>query len=125
MKQNTLLVVLLVAFLVIPFLPKQILYLSDSILVRIPLLLGFLYFAMLDPILGIVALTVVAFIFIQRNKLKVDKLVEIMSQSTQESPAVQSIVTPETAPAQPDFDIPLSNRWDVPLISMESLQEIR
>lgn len=97
---------LLVTFFLLPYLPDQVLLLTDFLLVRIALLIGVIMLAYKSPIVGIVAFVLVAYVFIQRNKVKVMNLQRLMQQSDEESPAIASIVTPETAPVQPPFETP-------------------
>jgi hypothetical protein len=56
---------------------------------------------------GIASFMLIAFLFIERNKAKMNHFERIMSQSTMESPAIQSIETPSSAPDQPRFEVPL------------------
>jgi hypothetical protein len=106
MEDKVLLVGLVIAFFCIPFLPWQVLMLSDLVLVRIILLVCFLAGVNKNPVVGILTLLVIGMLFIERNKVKVNYLRRTMQQSDSESPAIQSIVTPETAPEQPDFETP-------------------
>ena len=106
MKENVLLVVILASFVLIPFLPWQMLMLTDFIIVRISLLVLFLIAINISPQVGMLSLASISFLFIERNKRKVTHLKTVMQQSTPDSPAIQSIETPETAPVQPTFDTP-------------------
>jgi len=94
---SSILVGLIVAFFSIPVLPKDILLVTDLFLIRLVLL------ACMHPILGVAGFIVVAMLFIERNKAKMMYLETVMQQSTPESPAIASIVTPPTAPPQPVF----------------------
>jgi hypothetical protein len=57
-----------------------------------------------SPIVGIVSLIVIGLLFIERNKVKMNYLMSTMQQSNSRSHAIQSIVSPETAPKQPEFE---------------------
>lgn len=105
--QTSFLVAHLVAFFIIPYLPRSILLLTDNILVRLGLLAFLIQSAYVNPLTGIASFILVAFLFIERNKAKMNHFEKIMSQSTMDSPAIQSIETPETAPEQPRFEVPL------------------
>ena len=107
MGTNAFLVAILASFIIIPFLPQEILMLSDLILVRLVLLGVFLMAINISPQVGMLTLASVGFLFIERNKNKVKHLQGLMQQSTPDSPAIQSIQSPETAPAQPTFNTPI------------------
>jgi predicted membrane metal-binding protein len=107
MKENVLLVCILASFLVIPFLPWQILMLTDFILVRVVLLILFLAAINISPQVGMLSLASISFLFIERNKRKVKHIQSVMQQSTPDSPAIAGIQSPETAPEQPAFDTPV------------------
>lgn len=109
MKTNVLLIVLVALFFCIPFLPSQVLMLTDLLLVRLVLLAAFVAAMQVSPIAGILALAVIALLFIERNKRKMKYLQQAMQLSTPESPAIESIQTPETAPPQPEFETPSTN----------------
>jgi len=100
---SSILVGLLVAFFIIPFLPKELLLLTDLFLVRLVLLVALFSLACINPILGVAGFLVAALLFIERNKAKMMYLETVMQQSTPESEAILSIVTPPTAPPQPEF----------------------
>jgi len=117
MKDKVLLTGLVVSFFVIPFLPWQILMLSDLLLVRFILLVGFLAAVGVSPTCGILSLAVIGLLFIERNKAKMRYLKRSMQQSDMESPAIQSIQTPETAPEQPAFEKPVET--SVPFFPQE------
>jgi hypothetical protein len=91
----------------IPFLPWHVLMLTDYIFVRLFLLLFFIITINISPQAGMLSLAAIAFLFIERNKRKVQHLKQVMQPSTSESPAIQSIQTPDTAPEQPPFDTPV------------------
>ncbi len=105
--QTTFLLAHLVAFFSIPYLPRSILLFTDSIVVRIALLAFLIQSAYVNPLTGSASFIVIAFLFIERNKAKMYHFEKVMSQSTMNSPAIQSIETPETAPEQPSFDTPI------------------
>ena len=107
MKEHTIIVGLVLGFFIIPFLPWQVLILTDLFLVRFMLLACFLASTTVSPIVGILSLAVIGLLFIERNKTKMNYIKKLMQQSTPESPAIQSIVTPDTAPEQPPFDTPV------------------
>ena len=111
MKTNMLLVGLILFFFCIPFLPWQVLMLTDLLLVRLVLLVCFLAAINVSPIAGILSLAVIALLFIERNRRKIKHLQQIMQQSTPESQAIQDIQTPETAPIQPQFDNPTTTTF--------------
>ena len=117
MKDKVLLTGLVVSFFVIPFLPWQVLMLTDNILVRFFLLVGFLAAVGVSPTCGILALAVIGLLFIERNKAKMRYLKRSMQQSDMNSPAIQSIQTPETAPVQPAFEKPVES--SVPFFPQE------
>lgn len=104
MKDSTVLVILVLIFCIIPLLPNFILMLTDYLLIRVLLLIFFLSLANKSPLYAIVGLMSIAFLFIERNRVKLHNLRQSMEQSSEDSPAIQSIVTPETAPPQPVFD---------------------
>jgi len=107
MGTNAFLVAILASFIIIPFLPWQVLMLTDLLLVRLVLLGVFLTAINISPQVGMLAFASIGFLFIERNKNKVKHLQTVMQQSTPDSPAIQSIQTPETAPAQPAFNTPV------------------
>jgi len=100
---SSVLVGLLVVFFIIPYLPRDLLLVTDLLLVRLVLLAGLFALACANPVLGIAGFIVVAMLFIERNKTKMIYLQASMQQSTPESPAIAAIVTPSTAPPQPVF----------------------
>ena len=117
MKDTVLLMGLVASFFVIPFLPWQVLMVTDNILVRFFLLVGFLAAVGVSPTCGILALAVIGLLFIERNKAKMHHLRRAMQQSDMNSPAIQSIQSSETAPLQPDFDSPVES--SVPFFPQE------
>jgi hypothetical protein len=107
MKENVLLAAILASFVVIPFLPWQVLMLTDFILVRLALLVLFLAAINISPQVGMLSLASISFLFIERNKRKVKHIQSVMQQSTPDSPAIAAIQSPETAPIQPTFNTPV------------------
>ena len=107
MKTNILIVTLLICFFAIPFLPWQLLMLTDLVLVRLILLVSFLAAVQISPITGILSLAIIALLFIERNKRKMNYVRSLMSQSSPNSPAIQSIQDSPFAPEQPPFDTPV------------------
>lgn len=105
-KETTVLVSLIVALLLIPYLPGPLLMLVDNIVVRLALLIGLVSVAYVSPMSAMVGFIVVAMLFIERNKHKMYQVRRAMQQSTMDSPAIESIVTPPTAPYQPPFEEP-------------------
>lgn len=99
----------ILAIFIIPHLPAQVLLLTDTILVRFLLLAAVLASAYTNAVLAIATFVVVALLFVERNKVKMRVLQTAMSQSTPDSPAIESIQTPETAPEQPPFEKPVSS----------------
>jgi hypothetical protein len=95
-----------IVLFLIPYLPHSILVLTDYIAVRILLLAVLIASAYASPVLAVATFVVLAFLFVQRNERKVAHLTQIMQQSTPDSPAIAGIVSPETAPEQPAFDVP-------------------
>lgn len=100
------LISLIVLFFAIPYMPVSVLAVTDLVLVRLTLLLLLIAAAYIHPLIAIVVFVLVAFLFIERNKTKVHQLKNVMSQSTPDSEAIASIVTPDTAPRQPAFEQP-------------------
>lgn len=106
-ETNYLVAFILLSFL-IPYLPQQILLLADNFFVRLALLVGLIMAAYVSPIVAMGAFVTVGVLFVYRNQAKVMQLQSAMNLTTDaESPAIQSIETPETAPVQPSFDVPV------------------
>lgn len=105
-KELPFLVVALISFFLIPYLPTWLLALTDHFIVRIALLAGIVAAAQISPLVAVAHFIVLALLFIERNKAKMKQLQLAMQQSTPESPAIASIVTPDTAPPQPPFETP-------------------
>jgi hypothetical protein len=92
-----------ILFFLIPYIPREIIVLTDMLVVRILLLVLLISSAYVSPIVAITTFIIIALVFVERNKIKMHRLQVAMSQSTPESPAIAEIQTPETAPVQPDF----------------------
>jgi len=107
MKEGVFLGTIFACFILIPFLPFEILMLSDLILVRLVLLAVFLAAINVSPLVGMLTLACIGFLFIERNKKKMVNLQRSMQQSSPDSEAIQNIVSSETAPVQPPYDVPL------------------
>ena len=105
-SQTNTLVSLILVFFLIPYLPKQVLMLTDILVVRLALLAGLIAVAYISPVVAIAAFVVLAMLFVERNKLRMQTLKAAMQQSTMDSPAIANIVTPDTAPPQPPFETP-------------------
>jgi hypothetical protein len=106
MKEGVFLVTILASFILIPFLPSEILMLSDFVLVRLALLFIFLIAMNFSPLVGILTLACIGFLFIERNKKKMMGLQRSMQLSSPDSEAIRSITTPDTAPEQPPYEVP-------------------
>ena len=104
--QTTILIALLVVIFLIPYIPADILLLTDLLLVRLVIVVGLLYLGCINPNMTVVAFIAICFVFIQRNTIKMKQLQVAMQQSTPESEAILSIESPITAPPQPSFDTP-------------------
>jgi len=104
---TTALVGLGIVFFLIPYIPSELLFLTDLFLVRLVLVVGLLFLSCIHPVVMVAAFIVTAYLFIQRNKLKMKQLKMAMQQSTPVSEAIASIVTPPTAPPQPPFTEPI------------------
>jgi hypothetical protein len=111
-RHATILTTFVIIFVLIPYLPRQVLLLVDHILVRLVLVASLIATAYVSPVAAIAHFIVLAFLFIQRNKVKVHTLRRAMQQSDEESPAIANIVTPETAPYQPPFEEPTKEMHD-------------
>jgi hypothetical protein len=105
-KVSTILAFHFVLFFLIPYIPHTILLLTDLILVRLVLLAILISSAYISPLVAVSTFVLLSLVFVERNKVKMRRLERAMSQSTPESPAIESIETPETAPVQPAFDEP-------------------
>jgi hypothetical protein len=106
-ETNYLVAFILVSFL-IPYLPQDILLLVDNFFIRLALLAGLIAAAYVSPIVAMGAFITLGVVFVYRNQAKIHQLQSAMNLTTNaESPAIQSIETPETAPVQPSFDTPV------------------
>lgn len=95
-----------ILFIALPYIPREILMLSDMLLIRLVLLAILIWSMYVSPLVGISTFVVIALIFVERNKAKMNHLETAMSQSTPDSPAIADIQTPETAPPQIPFQRP-------------------
>jgi hypothetical protein len=102
---------LLVFFVAAPYFPQWVYQLSDNILIKAILFVVLIASAYHGPLMAVATFIVIAYIFILRNKIKVDSLTGQSSDymEVKQSDAITSIVAPETAPAQPAFEIPDSD----------------
>jgi hypothetical protein len=107
-KETAILVGIFVTFFLVPYLPVEVLILTDSFLVRLVLLLALILIAYMNPLLAISGFVLFALLFIERNKAKIQMLSSTLAQPANGAPseAVASIETPATAPEQPPFDMP-------------------
>jgi hypothetical protein len=96
----------IIIFFLIPYLPDIVLISVDYFIVRALLLVVLLASTSISPITGVSSFILIAYLFVKRNNLKMKHLESLMQQSSPTSEAIESIVTPETAPEQPNFDIP-------------------
>jgi hypothetical protein len=120
-RETTLLAGHFLMFFLIPYIPRQVLLLTDSIIVRLLLLFILISSAYVSPLIAIATFVLIALLFVERNKHKMMHLESVMQQSTPESPAIESIQTPETAPEQPDFDTPIEK--GIPFMPSEETGE--
>jgi hypothetical protein len=93
-------------FFIIPYLPRSILILTDMFLIRLALLAVLISSAYISPVNAIATFVLIALLFIERNRVKMNHMEKLMSQSYPDSEAMASIQTPPTAPAQPAFETP-------------------
>ena len=103
--------IVLITFFLTPYIPVGILRMIDLFIVRLVILGIFFLLAMKNPFLALVYFLVVAALFTERNKTKLRMLQASMTGTpgplTPTVPsAIQEIVTPPTAPPQPDFLAP-------------------
>ena len=106
-NEATLLVTLILAFFIAPYAPKELFLLLDSFFIRLALLAGLIAAAYVSPVSAMLAFVLLAFLFIERNKLKMTQLHRAMQQSDQSSPAIAAIQNSPLAPPQPAFETPL------------------
>ena len=102
---------LLVFFVIAPYFPQWMYGITDNFIVKIFLFVVLIASAYHGPLMAVATFIVIAYMFILRNKTKVDTLTGQTSDymEVKGSEAIQSIVAPETAPAQPAFEIPDSD----------------
>ncbi len=105
-KETMILGLHFLAIFLIPYLPRSILILTDNIFVRVGLLAGLIRSAYISPVNAVASFVVIAMLFVERNNMKMRHLERAMQQSGPDSPAIQSIETPDTAPEQPPFEQP-------------------
>ena len=108
-KKDTLILVgIFVAFFLVPYLPLEVLILTDLFLVRLVLLAALVVVVYMNPLLAIAGFILFTLLFIERNKAKVRMLSSTLASPSNGAPseAVESIETPATAPEQPPFDMP-------------------
>lgn len=96
----------LVTFFVAPYIPGPILRLTDLFVVRLALLGVFLMLAVKQPLIAIVYFLMMATLFVERNKLKLQTLQASMTGTAPTAPAIQGIVSAPLAPPQPEFQTP-------------------
>lgn len=106
-KETMLLGLHFLAIFLIPYLPRSVLILTDNIFVRLALLAGLVSSAYVSPINAVASFVVIAMLFVERNNIKMRHLERAMQQSGPDSPAIESIQTPDTAPEQPSFQQPV------------------
>jgi len=111
-KETCVLLGLIVVFFLIPYLPSELLLVLDNVFVRIAVIVGLLALVHVSPLSSIAGFIVVALLFIQRNKAKINSVRRAMEQVQEPSPAIEEIVTPSTAPSQPDFEVPVKKYQD-------------
>jgi hypothetical protein len=91
-------------------LPGALLAYSDNIIVRGLLLLTIAVFAMDSPVLGIMALLVVALVFIERNKYKIAQVytshTDTVMKIDTENDGLKVLDLPNEAVEQPVYDTP-------------------
>lgn len=99
---------LLAFFVIAPYFPQWVYGLTDNFLVKVILFIVLIASAYKGPLMAVATFIVIAYMFILRNKTKVDSLSGQSSDymEVKGSEAIQSFVAPVTAPAQPAFEIP-------------------
>lgn len=95
-----------IMFFLIPYIPRKLLILTDNLLVRLVLLAWLVSSAYVSPLVAIATFIIIALLFVERNKYKVNHIQSMMELSSADSPAIQQIVSPPTAPPQPPFEDP-------------------
>lgn len=116
-REVSFLVTHFIMFFLIPYLPTQLLILTDNLLIRIVLLAWLVSSAYVSPLVAIATFIIIALLFVERNKYKVNQIHNLMELSSPESPAIQQIVSPPTAPPQPPFEDPAQN--SIPFMPQE------
>jgi hypothetical protein len=111
-KETVILLGLILVFFLIPYLPKGFLLLLDNMFIRIGVIVGLLALVHISPLASIAGFLVVALLFIERNRVKIQSVRRVMEQVSEPSAAIEEIVTPPTAPPQPEFEIPVQNEMD-------------
>jgi hypothetical protein len=109
-KTSTLLGGLVLVFLLLPYLPWQVLALTDFFLIKAILLVSLVYSAYIDPVVAMVYFIAVAYLFILRNQKKVNYMSQDL-QNVAQSEALQQISQPEALPDVPDFTMPTSSSF--------------
>lgn len=104
---------ILALFVVLPYTPQLFLQLTDNILVKIALFIALIASAYSGPVIALAVFIVIAYMFILRNKNKVDSLSGQNSDymEVKHSEAIASFVAPDTAPSQPLFTVPDENTY--------------
>lgn len=105
-RETSLLAGHFIMFFLLPYIPREILALTDTLPVRIALLAWLISTAYISPLVAIASFIIISLLFVERNKYKMLNLQTVMQQSTPDSPAIENIRTPETAPPQPAFEMP-------------------
>ncbi len=109
-KTSTLLGGLVLVFLLLPYLPWQVLALTDFFLVRAFLLVSLVYSAYIDPVVAMVYFIAVSYMFILRSQKKIAYMSQDI-QDVSQSEAIKSFVQPESLPDVPDFTMPTSSSF--------------
>jgi hypothetical protein len=94
---------LIIVFVLIPYIPYQLLSITDSFIVRLLLLVLLIATLQYNPFITIATLVILSLLFVERNKQKMQYLRLAMTPTVHESEAVSEIQTPVTAPRQPQF----------------------
>ena len=100
---------LVILFLIVPFLPVQLLAATDNIIVRAFLLLGVIILAMDSALLGITGLLVVGLILIERNKISIARTYTShadLFKIDEQNDALAVMDLPIAAPIQPVYETP-------------------
>lgn len=108
-RNMTYFVSLVILFLIVPFLPSQLLATTDNIIVRAFLLMAVIILGMDSPLVGIMALLVVGLIFIERNKISIARTYTShpdLFKIDLQNDALSVMDLPTAAPIQPVYDTP-------------------